>query len=106
MRHFAKLFSCPATMFRSSLFLSSLNGETVRRSGDKRYYFEEPNKSLTLRERGLLTLAGMGLPPGSRTVEKHQHGCEKLESVQWERTVRRNLSSNIKQPVQKEGEGQ
>lgn len=57
MRHFAKLFSCPATMLSSSLVLSSLNGETIRRLGSKRYYLEEPNKSLTLRERGLPTMA-------------------------------------------------
>lgn len=76
MRHFAKLFSCPATMLSSSLVLSSLNGETIRRLGSKRYYFEEPNKSLTLRERGLPTMAGMGLAPGSTTVEKHSMGVK------------------------------
>lgn len=63
MRHFAKLFTYPATTLGSSLFLSSLNGEAVRRFGSKRYYFEKPNKSLTLRERGPPTLAGMSLAP-------------------------------------------
>lgn len=63
MRHFAKLFTYPATTLGSSLFLSLLNEEAVRRFGSKRYYFEKPNKSLTLRERGPPTLAGMSLAP-------------------------------------------
>ena len=56
-------------MLGSNLFLSSLNGEAIKTLGSKRYYFEEPSQSSALMERGLPTLAGMGLASGSTVAE-------------------------------------
>ena len=72
MRHFTKLFPHPAIILGSSWFLSSLNRESVRLES-KRHHFEEPNISLTLIERGLPTLSGMGLASKTTMVAGPGH---------------------------------
>lgn len=69
LREIVKPCTCRATTLGRNLSLSSLNEEAARLV-DERYYFEEPNKSVTLTTESFPPWQGWAWPRGLRW-QKH-----------------------------------